>query len=232
MKQKKIGLLFSILIKTLIIVFCVLGVASTATGEGYMAQKLFLYFTVQSNIWIAVISLIFLIIDIIKLKKPNLQIPNILYLIKFMFTVAITLTFLVFSVMLTPTLIVQGTGWYLRTLENICLHNIVPILAIIDFCLYDYKFVTKKSTFVWGITMPLYYLCFALISSFSGADFGDGAKVPYFFLDYQANGWFNLGNGKFGVIYWLIVILILVIVISLVLVWIKNKINKKVQSKK
>lgn len=224
------SLIWSIVIKTLIVAFCVLGVVFTAKGDNYMAQKLFLYFTIQSNICIALISLVFIVFDIIKFKKPNFVVPNLFYIIKFVFTVAITLTFIVFSLMLTPELIIIDQASYLITLENICLHNLCPILAIVDFFVFD-KIVFKKHTFVYGIFMPLYYLIFSLICSLIGIDFGDGLFMPYFFLDYKENGWFRLGGGKVGVAYWIVILLLVLLGLGFVLMWVKNRVEKIKQSK-
>ena len=231
-KNKKVNFALSIILKVLIIVFCLTGVIAGAYSDTFMSQKQFLYFTIQSNVCIALISFVFLILEIIKFKKPEFTIPNYMYIIKYIFTVAITLTFIVFSIILTPTMIVKGHGWYLSTIENVCLHNLVPIFAILDYCLFNFHFMIKKSTFVWGLAMPLYYLIFVSSLIFAGTDFGDGAKAPYFFLDFKTNSWFNIVNGQLGTFYWIIIIAVFVLLISLLLLWIKLLISKKVRWRK
>lgn len=227
-RNKKVSFTLSIILKTLIIIFCLTGVIAGAFSDTFMSQKQFLYFTIQSNVCIAAICFVFLIFEVIKIKKPEFNIPNYMYIVKYIFTVAITLTFIVFSIILTPTMIVKGQGWYLGTIENVCLHNLVPILAILDYCFFDFKFKTKKSTFVYGLAMPLYYLAFVTSFILAGADFGDGAKAPYFFLDFKTNTWFRIVNGQLGTFYWIIIIAIFVLAISMLLLWIKSLINKKV----
>ena len=233
-QNNKTNFTVSVIFKSLIILLCITGIIATALGDNFMSEKIILYFTNQSNICIAFISLIFLVLQIIKVKKPDLKIPNFLYIIKYICTVAITLTFLVFSVILIPYVIIKGQANYLIQLENICLHNLVPILAILDFCLFDHDFKTSKPTFVFGIILPLFYLVLSLILSLFKVDFGDGQVAPYYFLDYQANGWFSLGNGKFGVFYWIIIITLLVLGIGLLLLWLQklaknHKIKKQEQ---
>lgn len=228
-KNKKVNFTLSIILKTLIIIFCVTGIISGLFVNTFMSQKQFFYFTIQSNICIALISFIFLIFDLVKLKKPEFCVPNYMYIIKYIFTVAITLTFIVFSIILTPTMIAKGQGWYLGTIENICFHNLVPILAILDYCFFNFQFKVRKSTFAWGLAMPLYYFIFAIILICYGTEFGNGEKAPYFFLDFKTNSWFNIGNGQFGTFYWIIIIAIFVLAISILLLWIKSVIYKKVK---
>ncbi len=229
-RNKKVGFTLSIIFKILIIVFCLIGVITGACSDTFMSQKQFLYFTIQSNVCIALVCFVFLIFKMIKIKKPEFNIPNYMYIIKYIFTVAITLTFIVFSIILTPTMIVKGQGWYLSTIENICLHNLVPILAILDYCFFDFQFKVKKSTFVYGLAMPVYYLIFVTSFILAGADFGDGAKAPYFFLDFKTNTWFSIANGQLGTFYWIIIIATFVLAISMLLLWIKSLINKRYNS--
>ena len=88
----------SIIVDLLIIISSSVGVYLTLYGRGnFMNQNGLLYYTVQSNIFIILISLIFLIYKILKRK-----IPNWLTIAKFICTVGITVTFLVFTFMLVP----------------------------------------------------------------------------------------------------------------------------------
>jgi len=169
-----------------------------------------LYFTTQSNIWIAAICLVFLIIDI--KAKGKREISNWLYIIKFMFTVAIMLTFIVFAVLLTP---LQERN-YLLSVTNICLHNITPIFGIADFIVCDYGFLSKKRYVLLGTILPLIYCIVTLLLSFSGVTYGEDSSgatriVPYFFLDYKKLGWFSISDNGYGVLIWVLIITVLVL---------------------
>lgn len=218
-----------IILKSVLIVLAIVGVCDTAGfGGDFMSSAAFTFFTVQSNLWIAAICAVFLVFNILSVaKKKEIVIPNWLRLIKFVFTVAITLTFVVFSLMLSPSMIASGMASYLGTPSNICLHNLVPLIAIADWTLYDYPTKSNKCTFLLGAIMPLYYLVFALVGSVTGVDFGGGAKVPYFFLDYEANGWFDIGSCKFGVFYWIIILVVAVLAMGLGFIAIKNAMAKR-----
>jgi len=66
--------------------------------------------------------------------------------------------------------------------------------------------------------MPLYYLGFWVVCVLLGVRFvgidGVESVAPYFFLDFEANGWISIGNGKIGVVYWMGIVLLLVIGMS------------------
>ena len=72
--------------------------------------------------------LIFLINEILLLTIKKSFVNQVLLHIKYVATVAITTTFLVFFTMLAPLMGVD----YLLSFNNFSLHAIVPILAIID----------------------------------------------------------------------------------------------------
>ena len=116
---------------------------------------------------------------------------------------------------------------YISTLSNVGCHTLVPLFAIVDWLVFDGKYRNKKYEFLYGVIMPIYYLVFSMICSTQNVDFGRGAKVPYFFLDYYANGWFTIGNGKLGVFWWIWIVVVIVVGISLLLMWGKNAIYKK-----
>ena len=85
-------LIQSILIKSIAIILSIYGIVKTCSS-----LLAFTYFTTLSNIFITIMLLIFLIKDIYYLvNKKELKYNNILYIIKFLATISITLTFFVF----------------------------------------------------------------------------------------------------------------------------------------
>ena len=217
----------SILIKSILLIIGVIGQFYTAGSMSFMSNAHFMFFTNLSNLWIMAIVAVFLGYDIIHVitgcDKP--QPTNYLYAAKFVCTVAITLTFLVFSVLLIPQLIANGQSAYIFSMSNICVHNAVPMLAILDFCLFDYRYRTNKGSFVLGIILPLAYVCFVMMCSVKGIMFGD-MNFPYFFFDYIENGWFTIEAGRIGVAYWIVILAAVVLIIGLILIAIKNKVAK------
>lgn len=230
-KRLKYGL--SIGIKSLLLVLGIIGLWTTLSGASFMGKmKSFLYFTIQSNVTIMVVTAIFLVSEILELTKgKGFTNTNVWLMIKFVFTVAITVTFLVFFLVLAP----NGASWkYLLSINNLCVHAFVPILAIIDLILFDYKIKIEKYMPIWGIAMPLYYAFFSLICSFAGVTFGtqDGVDliVPYFFLDYEKYGWFSFNDGL-GVAYWIVIMALFMSGLSFLLAYF-TKLRQKSISKK
>ncbi len=116
----------SIILKAVVILSAAIGIPLSAFADvtGFMAGKtVFMFFTVQSNILIAGICLAGAVFLILK-RKPD---PR-WYVFKFVGTVAITLTGVVFCVVLAPTL-----GQYAWNIQNVLTHVIAPLSAIADF---------------------------------------------------------------------------------------------------
>lgn len=250
MKKISAKEIVSLCLKLAIVAAVILGVLATA-GVGIFGgsagaepedgnfmgagDATFNFFTVQSNVWMLIISLVFAVFIIGNvLTKKQVKVPNWLYHIKFMCVTAITLTFLVFSLMLTPSMIAGGNGSYLTSVSNICCHNLVPILSIIDYFVFDTEHRSNKLTFILSAILPIYYLAFALIGSVTGVNFGSTtSKVPYFFMDYEANGWFTVSNGFFGlgVFWWIVILVVVVLAYSAAFIAIKNHIAKRRERK-
>lgn len=213
----------SIAIKSIVTVLAASSVILSLIGRGLVdADKAFFYFTIQSNIWIGLIFMIGLIYDVIIVSKGKDYRNNLYYVFKMVFTVSITLTFVVFATMLAP--FIESTKLY--TYTNITLHYIVPLMAIIDFILYDYKIVYKRYYQYFALCPPIIYMIFVYTASAFGLTFTDsGEKYPYFFMDYEKYTWFSIRNGTLGVIYYVIILLIFLIGITNVYRFAINKIK-------
>jgi hypothetical protein len=215
--------LISAISKLLLVVGVVIGVWASLLQEGFFNPKHFLYYTIQSNIEIGIISLISLFF----LLRKNGQIPQVVYALKFIFTVAITLTGLVFNFILYPASIFSTHPLNPLSTANFFTHIFVPILSLVDFFAFDYKLKITKKTFLLGLITPLIYFIFVMFCTKVGIRFNGNLFVPYFFLDYKANSWFQIGDGKIGVFYWVIIqILIVLLISSVLLFFLKKRKNK------
>jgi len=220
----KRDLIISIVIKSLIIIGFIIGFIDEVQSDPFMRTGAILYYTVQSNIWITAICLVFLVYDIQALRKnTQVEIPNWLRLVKYVFTVAITITFVVYNFVLYPGSVLTNAGESYLNPHTFLLHIFVPVLAILDYILYDYSLQSTKRTKYLGLITPLFYFVLTLGLSLLGVTFKKGEAMPYFFIDYKLNGWFNIGNGQIGIVYWMIIVLLVVLGICSLLLWIKNK---------
>lgn len=218
---------YNILILSLIVISSSLGIYLTLKNSNFMSTSAFYYYTIQSNIVILIISLIFIIINIF-----NIHINNLLYCIKYIGTIGITVTFIVFLLLLTPQIMITGKVSYLFTLDNITLHFISPLLSITSFIYYD-KIYYKKTTYLMSVIMPICYMGFIYINSLLNSkplfqNFnGTLTKYPYFFFDYETNGWFSITTNifKLGSFYWIIILSIVVILLGKFLLFLNKKHN-------
>jgi len=195
------------------------GVIATSIGShGMMNGSAILYYTIQSNIWIGLTSLLFFAAEIIGLIGKRVAITKWMYVVKYIFIVAITLTMVVFWAMIAPTM--YGTS-YLLSASNLFAHTLTPLLAIASFVGFDcreYRLAPKLSPL--SIATPLYYLAFAIALSLSQVTF-NGFRMPYFFLDFYEFSWFSLvtyssayGFSSFGVAYWIAIIIATILLIG------------------
>ena len=175
-----------------------------------------MYFTNQSNVWISFTCLAFLILNLIELKKGVKLIKKWMYILKYMFTVSITITCLVFCVILAPISSDYIEPW---SLESILVHVIVPILSIVDLFVEEKRYnISLKHSF-FALIPPTCYLIFATICFFNNLDFGYGLNYPYFFLDWGSPvGVFGISNNEpyLGTFYWIMMLLIVFYSISII----------------
>lgn len=216
-------------------VFAAIGIILNYTLESNTVG-LFYYFTTQSNIWIGAICVVWVVFDFLG-KEPN----KALHIIKFSLTVCITLTGLVYNFILAPQAamifgsILRAYSWSVSIL-----HIVVPVLAVVSYLAFDKQVLNIKWVFS-GVVMPLLYCVFIFIlvaasdtPHFWGMDH-QPSKVPYFFLDFENNGWFTVNQGiwKLGTFWWLLIAVVLVLCISFLLHFLHKlcHINKLEQEK-
>ena len=204
--------------------FALWGVLEAANGE-FMANNTFMYYTTQSNIAIGLVCLAFAILDVLFYCGKKVKVPRWLNIAKYAVTVAITLTFLVFWLMLAPIQMKEYPE-LIYDFDSILCHGIVPILAVADWIVNAQNYHHKKSDFWWSISTPLVYFVFVMSASLAGADFGYGQKVPYFFLDFYSYGWFNLSTFPMGVFWWILIVLGIVLGIGAALLKVKDSFGR------
>ena len=221
----------SIIIKSIAVISSIYGIIMT-----YFSPLSFTYFTTLSNIFISVMLLIFLSKDICNLNnKDNIVFNNYLYLIKFLATISITLTFFVYLTILAPTLEGGIIHSYLKNgAGSLFVHFVTPILAIIDFFMFDKEYKSKKIHAIYATIPPLIYVLFVVVASSLGLRWGT-MYAPYNFLNYNApTGWFGFDLSilgwetlGIGVFYMILLLLIIFIILGMIFLWLKNKINRK-----
>lgn len=215
-QTKKKELIIGSILKILAIAASLYGMFRSMSGLMFLT-----YFTNLSNIFVDVVLGYFLAKDLASLfQKRERKHSNIAYRVKFLATISITLTFLVFMLILAPNL--HGGFWnayFGNGSGSYGVHFLNPLLAIIDFCLFDYKFASNNKDAFFGVIPPLVYVAFILLLSALGVRWGKGMYAPYNFLNFGAKtGWFGfdlstMGAESFGVgVFYMIVVLVLIFI--------------------
>ena len=193
-----------------------------------MAGKI-TFFTVQSNILVLIIMIGLSVYDILILCEKNIKMPKFMHILKLVSTTSITLTFVVFGIILTPLLIRDGRSDVVLSYSSIVMHQFIPLVALVDWIIGDND---NKISYYFSpvpVSFALYYFIFTMIASNAGVTYPSyenghevEAKFPYFFLNYIKYGLFEFKNGGIGVAYWLVIMAIIIVFTGFILVLIKN----------
>ena len=203
----------SIVLKLVVVVLVLWGLNAVNSGDGFMSASTLLFFTIQSNIWVGATCLLFAILQIVGLRTGRDHIRPWMYAMNYMFIVAITLTCMVMTLMLTPTMIMQDKFMGLFATSNLVPHYLVPIAAVTNYLLFDTDWRPKLRHWWLCLIPSAYYLVFALVLGANGVIFTEDKTYPYFFLDYESMGWFRgfqpdgpYGAFTLGVFWWMVIL--------------------------
>ena len=222
-KQRNI----SSVLKVIVILSALFGtfLSAYAGRHSFMGgTRVFMYFTIQSNMAMAVICGIGLFL---MLKKR--EVSNTWYVIKFVGTVSITLTGVVFCFVLAPTL-----GVYAWNLQNILTHVVVPVASVLDFFVIAPGARINKKNVVFVMIPPILYAIYAGIGYIRGWEFADGINYPYFFLNWGSPaGAFGFTNELpfMGSAWWIIVLLLFLDIVGYCYLAVADIIYKKCMNK-
>ena len=214
LQLKKEGKVYPVALNLAIGAFALLGVLLAcvfATRDGYSAwPRRMLYFTQQSNLWIAAASLTFAwVLSRPEVNERHLKIAG---LFKYIFTVSIVVTGIIFCGLLAP--FADIPMWYL---SNVITHVIVPVLALIDFYTDAWILPVRKREAAYALIPPAVWFVFAGVLCALRVDFGRGDPYPYFFMDFYSEvGLFGAQaipgeRPQLGSFYWFLLILALVL---------------------
>lgn len=119
------------------------------------------FFTVQSNIFAGIISLVFAIYLILE-HKTNKPVPKPVHILKFMVTVDLVITFLVVALLLG--FFVEDGYYTVFVNSNLFFHLIIPILNFISFAFFeDVPNFSIKYTFFGIIHLTAYSIFYLIV---------------------------------------------------------------------
>lgn len=218
MKKLKISLILNIIIFILTVIATIMmftgfkfmkGMETVLEATGFSLLK---FFTVESNLFVGIISLIFSIKEIKIIKGNEKELSTKMYLLKYMSTSSVSLTFFIVFFYLGP--ISKGGIISMLRNSNLFFHLIIPVLSIISFTIFEKTNKIKFKQVIYGIIPTFLYGLYYCINVLTHIENG---KVSYVYDWY----WF-IQNGVWTAIIVIPVIFLISYLISLCL-WYFNK---------
>ncbi len=200
----------SCVLKLIVILSAVVGTVMSARAgrSSFMGgSRVFMYFTIQSNIAIAIICAAGLFL----LARVR-AVGSAWYIVKLAGTVSITLTGIVFVVLLVPVL---GDGAW--NVQNTLTHAVVPAAAVADFFAVASGNRIERKHVIYVILPPLFYAVYAGIGYVRGWEFAKGQNYPYFFLNWGSPaGAFGFSKELpyLGCVWWILILLLFLIAVG------------------
>ena len=177
---------------------------------------MFRFFTVDSNLLIGIISLIFLLKERQLLLGKIKRISTWYYILKLIGTVSVTLTFLVVMFYLAP--ISPGGIMSMLQNSNLFFHLIIPVLSITTFCFFEntskIRFRKNLYSLIPTFGYTIFYLTNVLIHLENGV-----VSTKY--------DWYWFVQGGLHQIYIVIPSMLLITLIISIILWIINRKNFK-----
>lgn len=191
MKKVKIALFINV-----IIVICTI-VATIIMFTGYKFMPgndivlqstrigMFKFFTVDSNLFMGIVSLIFAIEEYKLLSGKTNSIDIKKYNLKLMSTAGVSLTFLTVVFYLGP--ISDGGIYSMMLNSNLFFHLIIPILSIINFVFFENTNKLKLKHSLCGMIPMFIYSIYYIINIFTHVENGK-VSVEYDWYWFVQNG--------------------------------------------
>lgn len=216
--------IFKLCFRILIIASVVAGICLTPIER---IDEQFWFFTIQTNIFIAIIEIILVGSQIFNMcgeETPFVTSKGFSF-IRTLTTFFITITGLIYCFVLAPV------GMYfddkplsvMFDFRNVLLHITVPVMAIIDHLFYSTKGNLKYKHTPLFLIYPLFYFALVNIRAiFSTKRFIDGSLYPYFFLDPYLDG-----QGWGMVAIYLTVICLIFVGLAMLYIFLDKKLAKR-----
>lgn len=212
----------SLVLNIIIVIFTVFATICMFTGFRFMSGDeivleasrlgMFKFFTVDSNLFMGVVALIFSVLEVRLLQGKIKEIDRKYYLLKLMGTTGVGLTFIVVFTYLSY--IIEGGAKLMVMNSNLFFHLATPVLSMVTFMFFEKTDkLSFKDTF-YGLTPMLVYAVYYVINVMAHVE--NGKVLPTY--DWY---WF-VQNGAWTIIIVLPIIILITYLISLVL-WKVNK---------
>ena len=114
------------------------------------------YFTVLSNLFVAACAILVIIFNIKGAVTDKFDVPKVVYRLKFISTISVTITFLTVVLFLGPYIALSGYNYFsLFSRNNFILHFLTPVLAIICLLFFEQSKYELKIRDVFLSLIPI-----------------------------------------------------------------------------
>ena len=197
MKKTRALNLISLIFNLLIVVFTIHGVSECFRTDvirdenwfGSSGWECFKFFTVLSNVFVAIVAFIVFNYSIKNIINDELKMPKWVFMLKFVATTAVTVTFMTVVFFLGPYVVVLGKSYFsMFTGNNFFMHLLTPLLAIFSFifCERTDNF-SFKNTWLGLVPVVLYGIVYTIMVVFVGE--ANGGWKDFYGFTFGGNMW-------------------------------------------
>ena len=160
-KKMMISFIINILISIITINAIIMSIMGFKFMYGYEPAKeisgvpIFSYFTVQSNIFMGIISFIFANREYQVLRGRKKEISLVYYILKMVSTVSVSLTF--FIVFAFFGFISKGGHIPLLRNSNLFFHLIIPVVSLVNYIIFEKTNIIKFKHIIYGLIPTFLY---------------------------------------------------------------------------
>ena len=168
------------------------------------------FFTVLSNIFVAIVATVILIYNIKNIIHDSYEYPKYLIVLKHISTSAVAVTFVTVALLLAPSYAIIGKGYFTLFLGNhIYMHVLNPILAIISFVFLENSHKIKfKKSLLGLLPVGIYAILYTTMVVFIGE--ANGGWPDFYNFTFGGHNWVI----PFSIIGMLLMAFIISIIIS------------------
>ena len=160
-KKMKISFIINIIISVLTvntIIMCITGFEFMKGYDPYpelFEVPIYSYYTVQSNVFMGIVSFIFANREYQVLRGRKKEISSVYYILKMVATVAVSLTFFVVFAIFG----FMARGGHIGLLRNSYLffHLIIPVICILDYVIFEKTNIIKFKHIFYGLLPTFLY---------------------------------------------------------------------------
>ena len=190
-KKIKISIAINLIITLLTIIASIMMFNGIKYSDNTLFETtkigMFKFFTVDSNIFMGIVALLFSIQEINLLKNKEYDISPFIYYLKFMATAAVSLTFFVVFTYLGP--ISKGGIISMLQNSNLFFHLIIPILSIITFVFFEKNNHIPFNKTILGLIPVFIYAIYYIINILVHMENGKVSYIYDWYLFVQNGVW-------------------------------------------